>query len=283
VLLQRRLNPSLGRPDRTDSMKKMNEQEDQIHTETLNTLDCLRTKAYKAQQAILSEYIQNLCETTKSLLLLVDKVTLTHEIKDDPGLPKPRPKMKDLITKNVTANVSEAAKANVAIESSAEPKNQDVVLMKGPDGGLTIQTPKTLKLSAGAQRVSGETQIPASKMRRKSIDHKSQLSGDKLVEWSSAPLSTFKNNQYFWNQLPHDTIATLLSSFSRPKLLTPSTMSSADKKRIGLTPTPDVISESSWSTVLETVKEPLKTKKATEIHEIIVTRRNKEFEVNDCC
>ena len=271
MLLERQLNPSLGRPDRTNGMKRINEQEDQVHTEALNTLDRFGTEASKAQQSILSKYIQDLFETTKYLLSLADQVTLPKEIKDDPSLPKPRPNMEDLIKQNVTVNIGEAARVSVSIDSSAEQQNQDVVLTKGPDGDLTIQAPKSLKLSAGAQRVSGETHMSAFK-RRKLNGQKSQ---HKLVE-GNVPLCTFKNSLYFWKQLPCDTTATLLSSISRPlsKQSTTSTFSSADKKQVSSTP-----AESSWSTVLEKIKEPLKTKKATALHEIIVTTRDKEFEV----
>ena len=241
-------------------------QEDKLHNEALKTLDNFGKEACKDQQALFCEFLQHICEITKSLLTLMDGVTPAQKIKEDPRLPKVRPKMEDLIRKNVSENVVEATRTVPTSHSPTRHNKQDVVVTKCSSGD--VATPR--KGSDGSQ-----TPVAAAAKRRKSSVTKSMINADTRPTIGSASLGTFKNNWFHWNQLPYHVAAEFLSA-SRPgskQSMVGSSHTIDRRKGVASPHLPN-------SVILEMLKDMLKTKKSTEVHEVVVICRDKEFEVN---
>lgn len=251
-------------------MEELNIQEVKIHHEVLKLLDDFGKGASKAQQTVFCEFLQDLCETTMSLLSVVDRVTPAQKIKEDPSIPKQRPKMEDLVRQNVAENVTEAARGNYTSHSSSKAAKQDVVVTTLPGGDVTIHTP-TKKPTIG-------THVAGVKKRRSSVN-KTLHNVDRRALGN--PLCTYKNNWFHWNQLPYDMAAELLCG-SRPtsKRSTSSSMSNAEKRRNASSLDGSRSPLSSRMAVLEVLKDALKTKKYTEIHDRVISSRDKEFEVS---
>ncbi len=264
--LERRLKPSLGRPDKASDMEDLNEVESKMHDSALETMHNFKKTSSEAQQTIFKEFCQELCESTKTLLSLMDNVTSAKNIKEDPSAPKPRPKMEDLVRQNVIENISDVTGDCPSGHSVNKYHKQEVVVTKTPNGDATIHTPR--RANDGAHTTS-------TKKRKQSGTKQPTQSADKRVV-GSAYQSTFKNNLFHWNRLPLDTMCSLLVGSGPASQPSPSiNLRESSKEEIIV---PSALSPS-ISESLDIFNEPLKTKKSTELHEIVIACRDKEFEV----